>query len=232
MKVQHLIVSPSEVVLNGHELYESIKSIEIEIEGGKGKAVSYIGCTNCSYVPQFEVVHGKMSVIEPCTYEGDGIHQIKIDIPSGKMVVFNGLLNTYSESLENFFNRQGRAANAKECEAAGFINEMIPVPPEIYCNSERNSVLFANLEPEIYQQAGYNLVEQVKGGYWDYIISDFDLYLNNSGTNNKHGMFKQIVVFDVIPGTYSFCYYVDHKNFNLYEENAIYMDGVLIKELS
>ncbi|MFK0047755.1 hypothetical protein ACIQU4_27440 [Streptomyces sp. NPDC090741] len=205
---------------NGHILSFSGKT-EAEVYFLAGipqvSGVAY-GCGVCDERPKYQVTDTAIKVENPCPYPEGLTTEITLEVPSGKIVVTDGLSPLYSyddSGLASYNSALGQAEAIRAMAAAGCAYGPVGNScPGLYRTGPDTYVV---ARPGYDEDDNPDLPEDdcfagIVTDLWAYSIADFDHWKSRGGDPDTLGWTVSVV--DITPGTYRFTHHTGERGFN------------------
>lgn len=227
-----LILKSSDVNTGGHRLIRNDDPViavlkpDAESEYATGETF----CTSCGVELKWRVVNPEasegefhLSVNSSCEYPNPGAYQIKLSVPSGK-IVFADNLWAYGVpqapvdyEAPSYSTPGGRKFYAESLEKEGIAyGAVLNTSPEVLLEEATGSIKIATREydepkDEFVMPAGHRRIGDIDTDLWAYCFMDYEDFLSRGGSHTEEDWIFPV---DVKPGVYTFTHYADTPGFD------------------
>jgi len=187
-------------------------------------------CAWCDAWQDFKVIDGVVCQPEPCPYPDGITTTVALAVPSGKLVVFDDLRDTYQlpPRVEEFASYNSVLGQHQVIEAMAAVGCAYgPVGntcPGLYRTGEGT---YAIASPDCDEDKGDNVLPDgwtylagIITDLWAYSIADHADFTAKGGTANT-GRSHAPEVVNVPPGTYRFTHHTGESGFDSYADGAV-----------
>jgi hypothetical protein len=207
---------------NGHRITGSEDRDTVKVFTGSPLpfvADALFDCRNCGLQPRPKITDDGAYIRTPCQYTEGITTTIRLNVPSGKIIVstdlrpiYDGFSNTFVSYGSTLGVSQVIYAYAEQGCAFGFVGTLWPdlfrTGPDTYVLA--NPEYSDDDEPMV--PSNWERLAGVSGAVWAYCIADYGDFTKRGGDPMK---LECCEIVDIPAGTYEFTYHGGEKGFDM-----------------
>ncbi|TLQ39196.1 hypothetical protein [Streptomyces marianii] len=214
---------------NGHDLLpKRTDQVTVFAEPGEKPFVAgvYWRCATCDQVPEYIVRDKAVQVQKPCPYPNGITTEIRINVPSGKLIVTDDLRDVYcvdhNGASENTALGQAQVVQAMAALGCAF-GPVGNSSPGLYRTCQSDSYIIASPildDDDVPSIPDEDCIAEIDTALWAYSIADYEDWKAKGGAPGQK-LLGHYTVVDVTPGTYRFTHHVGERGFDKYAPETV-----------
>lgn len=199
--------------------------------------VDQYSCSFCDEPIQFAKIDGRIEILNgQCPAEDGYTTVVKLNVPSGIMIVSDSLDLVFSSSMDglNYNSMKGQAKFVKRMESIGCAyGPVLNTSPYVYKKPDGTYVIVnagydEQNDLEVDFPSDWIEVADITTDLWAYSFADYENWLKLGGpTIEEDSDYGKRQIFEVEPGVYEFTLHTGEKGFRDYSTNG---DPVIFSE--